>query len=212
MRDVAAIVAPSVDVDRIGREIHAAQIALQDAERQADAAEKSASQKREEAAQRRLELGRLLCDARKAWPSRGPNAKGWGEFLLKVGIEQEAARRMMALSGYVEEISLSRTDERETVPTYAEVGIDKRPRKADVEEVDERAARAVGALSSAVESTEKALMAAKLKERDSRHTKPIAELIRKAIGLIRSSSSYNVPLVEIEKCLRDALEALKEMK
>lgn len=120
---------PVVDLARLTREIQVASIGLQDAERNVDEAEKKATNAREIAAQRRLDLGRLLVEARKAWPARGPKAKGWGEFLVTVGIDQDAALRYMALAGYVQEISRTGDGVRETVPTYADAGIDKRERK-----------------------------------------------------------------------------------
>ena len=52
--------------------------------------------RRDHAAQ--LELGRLLLDARSAWPARGRNAKGWGDFVAAVGISQDSALRYMALA------------------------------------------------------------------------------------------------------------------
>lgn len=58
---------------------------------------------RDAAAARRLELGRLLSQARGHWPSRGPNAKGWGAFLRSVGIDEDTALVAMKYSGYVDE-------------------------------------------------------------------------------------------------------------
>lgn len=67
------------------------------AKRAADAARiaETALRKREEL---RLELGKHLLRARQAWPERGPNAKGWGEFLEREGIEQSTAWRWMDLA------------------------------------------------------------------------------------------------------------------
>ena len=92
----------------------------------------------------RLVMGRRLVNLRRHWPSRGPKAKGWGDVLAKIGIPQQTAWKLMELAGYVEANSISPSEsetstgeiaERDTkperVPTYAEAGIDKRPRAAD---------------------------------------------------------------------------------
>lgn len=102
--------------------------ALIAAERDLAALETKTDEKREDVARRRLRLGRALAEARKQWPARGPKAKGWGEFLARLGIDQPTAWRYMQLAGY-SEVSCTDDDEHEiSVPTYAEAGIDKRPR------------------------------------------------------------------------------------
>lgn len=105
----------------------------------ATAAQEVARKASDEAAQRRLALGRLLAERRKSWPARGPNAKGWGLYLSKLGIEQQTALNYMNLAGYVE---VSQTDESclGNIPTYAEAGIDKRPRRTDEQPDPPRAA------------------------------------------------------------------------
>jgi len=60
-------------------------------------------------------------------PERGPNAKGWGDFLRDLGIEERTARRYMELVGYVESISDTSQSVSENIPTYAEAGIKKSP-------------------------------------------------------------------------------------
>lgn len=45
-----------------------------------------------------LELGCLLVGLRSAWPERGPNAKGWGEFLRACKISEDRALRYMKLA------------------------------------------------------------------------------------------------------------------
>lgn len=92
-------------------------------------AESSELRWRDTAAQRRLELGRALVAARGCWPARGPKAKGWGELLARVELEERTARRYMQLAGYVDEVSdtVSETPgPTASVPTYAEAGIDRR--------------------------------------------------------------------------------------
>ena len=219
MRDVAAIVQPAFDIDRIQREVAAAVIALQDAERVEKAATEKAERSREEAARRRLDLGRMLVEARKAWPSRGPKAKGWGEFLLKVGIAERTAQKYMQFAGHVE-ISASNEDEAETVPTYAAAGIDKRPRKMgpeldlvepddanDEEQVDGREMAAVGATLP-----KEGFMESDAPAKPRRVVRPVYEPLKRALDLIKGKGPFDVPLVEVERCLREALQALKEIQ
>jgi hypothetical protein len=127
VKPTPTIVEPAVDVARIGDEVRAAHAALRDAEAQERKAEIQVEKSREEAARRRLDLGRALAKARKAWPARGPKAKGWGDFLREQGIPESTAKDYMRLAGFVE-VSTTDDDVVETVPTYAEAGIDKRPR------------------------------------------------------------------------------------
>lgn len=58
--------------------------------------EQQAAAARESAKARRLRIGTQLAKVRPAWPERGPNAKGWGEFLRAVGISEDSALRYMA--------------------------------------------------------------------------------------------------------------------
>jgi hypothetical protein len=95
MKPVAAIV--ETDIASIADQVIETHRLMREAEaKQADHTERAA--RAGEAAQmRRLELGKLLLHARLAYPQRGPKAKGWGEFLAKVGIEQSTAWRYMDL-------------------------------------------------------------------------------------------------------------------
>lgn len=95
----------------------------------------------------RLVMGRRLVRLRKHWPARGPKAKGWGEALAKIGIPQRTAWSLMEIAGYVEVNDISAA-EAETV-TYAEAGIDNRPRAADkpIAEPAPRAAKVDAPLS-----------------------------------------------------------------
>lgn len=59
---------------------------------------------------------------------------GWLPYLEKIGIEERSARNWMALAGYAEsksETLASVSDLPTPVPTLADAGIDKRPRKRD---------------------------------------------------------------------------------
>lgn len=60
--------------------------------------EHQAAAARESAKARRLRIGAQLAKVRPAWPERGPNAKGWGEFLREVGISEDSALRYIAES------------------------------------------------------------------------------------------------------------------
>lgn len=113
---------------------------MRDAERAEKATSEKAKEARDAADRRRLEVGQLLCEKRKNWPARGPKAKGWSEFLLKCGILPQSALEWMRLAGYVE---ISKPDESGLeIPSRRQV---EAARKAEREEVDDRAARAVGA-------------------------------------------------------------------
>jgi hypothetical protein len=136
VKQVPAIIESAIDITQIAAEVRKAHIALRDAEAAEQRAEVEHEKASELAARRRLELGQRLVKARKAWPSRGPKAKGWGDFLREQGIGEDSALRYMALAGHVE-VSRTGDDEREiSVPTYADIGIDKRPRKSDSRDED----------------------------------------------------------------------------
>lgn len=72
------------------------------AEKDADAAEQMANRRaarcRKEAHKRRIAVGRLLLAHRSRWPERGPNAKGWGDFLREVDVREQSAREWMDLA------------------------------------------------------------------------------------------------------------------
>jgi hypothetical protein len=87
--------APALDIDLLEKQIAVALAAQRDAERSAERHEKLAISARESARGRRVEIGGLLLEARKAWPERGPTAKGWGELLKRVGLDDSTAYRYM---------------------------------------------------------------------------------------------------------------------
>lgn len=100
--------------------VRAAYSALREADAQLEKLERKTTAARETQNRRRLELGRALVEARSNWPTRGPHAKGWGDFLEAEGIPQRTAYDLMALAGYVEDISA--TDENVAeIPTHREV-------------------------------------------------------------------------------------------
>lgn len=97
MRDPIAIVEPASDVKQIAREILAAHIALQDCDRALEAVESRAAGLREQQAQRRLELGRLLIAAK-----RGIKHGGWEPYLSKLGITSQRASEWMRIAEFAE--------------------------------------------------------------------------------------------------------------
>ncbi len=150
MKALAAIEAPAVSLAEMHRMVSVAHVAVLDAERKEEEAEKLAGKVREAADRRRLECGRALATARPKWSARGPSrveGKTWAEFLADLGIEERTARRYMDLAGYIEKVSDSRPSESETpapVPTQREVAAARKAETApppvhdmteDVEEV-----------------------------------------------------------------------------
>lgn len=86
-------------------------------------------------AESRLEKGRILVTARKMYPARGPKAKGWGDLLRRLRIDEDTALRYMRLAGHVdEEISRNVREISDPLPTYAEAGIVKKPALVEVDE------------------------------------------------------------------------------
>lgn len=98
MKPVPAIVEPAqVDVDLVAEQIL---VAAADLSRVANSIVRLRGQLEDAIAtakMRRIEIGRLLARVRPTWPKRGPNAKGWGEFLARVKLDDSTAYR------YIEE-------------------------------------------------------------------------------------------------------------
>ena len=128
MREIAAIVESAIDINQLTREILKEHIALQDDERSADAHERKSVGFREAAARRRVEIGRRLIEV-KAVTKHG----GWLPYLEKLGIEKQRASEWMRLAGFVETEFKSPTSANDghLMPTLADAGIDKRPRKRE---------------------------------------------------------------------------------
>lgn len=120
-----------VETRKLIREASQLVVALNDAERRENATKQTHEHARDVAGRARLELGRYLSEVRPNWPARGPKAKGWGEFLSSIGVEQQRAWELMQLAGYVEEhgeISPPNAESGETrVPTLVEAGIRPAP-------------------------------------------------------------------------------------
>jgi hypothetical protein len=117
----------ALTIEDARRRAGAAYAAVVQAEGAEVAATKEVARRREEAARARLDCGRELAAIRKAWPKRGPRAKGWGDFLAEVGINQKTAYNLMSLAGYVEEREISETEE----------GVSETPKLPTVREVAE---------------------------------------------------------------------------
>lgn len=111
MRDQIAHVAPAVDLAQLR-----ARWAALDAREEKTLAEI------------RLERGRVLVDARKAFPTSGRLAAGWGELLAVWKIEERTAQRYMQLAGYV---AAEIPDKVSAIPTYAKAGIVKQALKLE---------------------------------------------------------------------------------
>lgn len=138
-QELPGIVQPAVDIAEAKRRVHSAWVAFRDArcaEEKAAGAHERAS---EITRQRKKDLGVELIPLRKHWPSRGPNAKGWGDLLRDMGIAQQEAWDAMQYAGFVEEqVSRTFSDVRENpLPTRADAGIDHRHRKGDEPPADQ---------------------------------------------------------------------------
>jgi hypothetical protein len=95
MKPIPAIVEKHVDVEHSYSVISVALAGERDAGNTAARHEQLGAAARETQKLRRLEAGRELLKVRAAWPASGPNAKGWGEFLKRLGIDQSTAWRLM---------------------------------------------------------------------------------------------------------------------
>lgn len=97
MKPAASIVAPApaVSVDAAAEHIIVALAGEREAESAAKRHQQRADSERETARQRRIEVGRWLLKVRPTWPASGPKARGWGEFLARVGIDDSTAVRYM---------------------------------------------------------------------------------------------------------------------
>lgn len=78
--------------------------------------------------QRRLAMGTFLLGARAQLPKRGTAEDGWGAFLAAIGVDDMTATRYMKIAEKVAALPLT---ERNKPQTYADAGMDNRPRKGD---------------------------------------------------------------------------------
>lgn len=95
MKAEIAAVQRLVNVDLIAERVIVALADERGAETSAIRWEQQAAAARATARARRAEIGKLLNEARAQWPERGPSAKGWGQFLKRIGLEQSTAWRYM---------------------------------------------------------------------------------------------------------------------
>lgn len=123
MTPPSAIVEPASGQSE--RAIHAAQLALQAADRRVEATGKKHAEAQDEQRRARVDLGRALIDAKKTCKHGH-----WLPMLERHGIAETTARRCMELAGFVAAKS-STSPNVEDLPTLREAGIDKRPRKSD---------------------------------------------------------------------------------
>ena len=91
MRPVAAIIEAAVDIGQLAREISRSHIELQECDRKLAASERKTESLREEQRRRRVEIGRLLVEAK-----RGIKHGGWLPYLEKLGIEPRTAQKWMS--------------------------------------------------------------------------------------------------------------------
>lgn len=117
--DAAIVLSAVCDIEtEVGDAWHALRLAeeretktsarAEQAVEQAKKAKRSADGAREDAKQRRLELGHALVKARKLWPTKGPAPRGlgrWESFLERLGISQQRAWDLMQAVGYINEVS-----------------------------------------------------------------------------------------------------------
>lgn len=113
IRDLGAEIQPTGQVERLFDEAKSLIVEINNTEESLSA--------------RRLRLGQVLVKARRAFPSRGPKAAGWGKFLEELKIGQDTALNYMKLAGYVEANEEISRNVRETgeLPTYRQAGIIK---------------------------------------------------------------------------------------
>ena len=131
-RDLGSIVSPAIVRGEAYAACHRAHVAVQDAERKETRTAEQAAAAKQDADRRRLDLGRSLV-ALKSATKHG----AWLPTLADLGIERTTASRYMALAGYVDASNVAQADtcniSPPSVPSYAEAGIDHRPRAGDAD-------------------------------------------------------------------------------
>lgn len=106
---------------------------LREAEAQLEKLERKSTAARDTRDKKRIKLGEALVKAHREMKiTQGDRSGRWARFLGEEDIATETARSYMKLANFVEDTSPTDDDVGE-VPTYAEAGIDKRPRKTDRE-------------------------------------------------------------------------------
>src|SRR5689334_16216178 len=116
MNTTDTIVIVEQDLERVAERVRA----VVHGYRAAESHERTA---RDAFALQRLHLGTVLSPIRKRWPSRGPNAKGWGAFLRSVDIDEDTALIAIKYAAYVARMFPQGI--RENLPTLRDAGLDK---------------------------------------------------------------------------------------
>ncbi len=122
MKSIPAIVEPAFDADLVAEQVIVALADLRNIDSKITRVRGQLDDAMGAAKARRFDLGRWLSKAREAWPERGPNAKGWGEFCTRVKIAESTARMYIAEyrdpKGFAEKASAQRK-ENESGPEVA---------------------------------------------------------------------------------------------
>lgn len=103
---------------------HARELAerVSEAEEQARSLATRLEEAQQAAQLRRMEYGRHLLKARDMLPKRGTKEHGWGAFLEAIELDEATAWRYMKLA----EAFTGKDPVKDKVPSYAELGLDKR--------------------------------------------------------------------------------------
>lgn len=94
-KPIPAIVEKAIDVDLIAEQVIVGIADLSSIEKRVSRLKGQLDDALSTAKLRRLEIGQMLLKVRGAWPQSGPKAKGWGEFLTKVRLDDSTAWRYM---------------------------------------------------------------------------------------------------------------------
>jgi hypothetical protein len=132
MKPVPAIVEPAqIDVDLVAEQIIVARNELASVESKIARLKGEIENAIGAAKMRRIDMGRLLTRVRPQWPERGPQAKGWGEFLRRVGIDDSTAYRYMREyedpDGFTQNNPLNPPERNDSRSGVSEMNPDHRP-------------------------------------------------------------------------------------
>jgi len=130
VRDIAAIVEPAIDIRQLSRDIAREHIALQDTDRKVEVNAAQGESLRERQTQHRLEMGRMLIEAKKQVPHGG-----WLLFLKALGISARASQEWIALGDYGK---YAPTETGAHLPTRREVAAARREPESVGDEPDDQ--------------------------------------------------------------------------
>ena len=131
MTDIAAIVEPAIDIRQLSRDIAREHIALQDADRKVEVNATQGESLRKKQAEHRLEMGRLLIEAKKQVPHGG-----WLLFLRTLGILVRSAQDWTDLAKHV--CKLESVDVDSNLPTQRDVKAARREPEPVGDEPDDQ--------------------------------------------------------------------------